>query len=474
VTIEQDLDSIELMETIQASFDYLLQENLMGETRKDALRLDFNRRLRLEFHGTKVTSDAGLLAYRELDNALGLTSSVDSELRDIRTGKNTRHGLAALLRQSIYSRLAGYDDTNDAERLAVDPAMRHVAGGRAVERSAASTSVMSRFETEILTQPKNLELLMNLVGKWVDRVHQRKSLKKIILDMDSSVSPTYGNQEGSSYNGFFRCTCYHPLFCFNQFGDLERALLRNGNVHSADDWRSLLEPIVNRYQAYDILRFFRGDAAFANPNIYRYLEEEHYFYAIRLKGNQILDDKVKHLLTRPVGRPPKKPIVHYHSFRYQAASWEIPRRVVAKIEWHTGELFPSVNFIVTNLRWKSSNVVKFYNKRGTAEQWIKEGKYALNWTRLSCHDFMDNQVRLQLFALAYNIGNFLRRLALPKSINDWSLRTMREKLVKIGAKVVCHARYVTFQMAEVLVSKSLFREILEKIHHLKSVPISSG
>ncbi len=111
----------------------------MGEARKDALRLNFDNKLKLEFRGTKITSDAGLLAYRELDEALGLTSAIDSELRDNRTGKNTRHSIAALFRQSIYSRLAGYDDTNDAERLCVDPAMRHVAGGRAIERSAAST-----------------------------------------------------------------------------------------------------------------------------------------------------------------------------------------------------------------------------------------------------------------------------------------------------------------------------------------------
>jgi len=458
------------METLQATFDPMIRENPMGEARKDALRLDFDRRLKLEFHGTKVTSDAGLLAYRELDETLGLTSTIDSELRDIRTGKNTQHGLAALLRQSVYSRLAGYDDTNDAERLCVDPAMRHIAGGRAIERSAASTSAMGRFETEILTQSKNLELLMNLAGEWVDRVHQRESIKQIILDMDSSVSPTYGNQEGSVYNGYFECTCYHPLFCFNQYGDLERALLRHGNVHSADEWRSLLEPIVNRYRGYDILRFFRGDAAFADPKIYRYLEAEGYSYAIRLKDNQILHKKIEHMLTRPVGRPPKKPIVLYHSFRYQAASWQIPRRVVAKIEWHAGELFPRVGFIVTNLRWKSSNVVKFYNKRGTAEQWIKEGKYALNWTRLSCHDFLDNQVRLQLFALAYNLGNFLRRLALPKSVKKWSLTTLRDKLIKIGAKVVSHSRYVTFQMAEVMVSKRLFQEILERIGRLRASP----
>ena len=125
------------------------------------------------------------------------------------------------------------------------------------------------------------------------------------------------------------------------------------------------------------------------------------------------------------------------------------------------ELFPRVGFIVTNLRWKSSNVVRFYNKRGTAEQLIKEGKYALNWTRLPCHDFVDNQVRLQLFTLAYNLGNSLRRLALPKPVKKWSLRTLREKLVKIGAKVVRHSRYVAFQMAEVVVPKALFSEILD-------------
>ena len=442
----------------------------MGEARKDALQLDFDHRLKLEFHGTRVTSDAGLLAYRELDETLGLTSAIDSELRDIRTGKNTQHGIAALLRQSIYSRLAGYDDTNDAQRLALDPAMRYVAGGRAVERSAASTSVMSRFETEILAQPKNLEFLMSLPGRWVDRVNEGKGLKEIVLDMDSSVSPTYGNQEGSAYNGYFECTCYHPLFCFNQFGDMERALLRSGNVHSADDWRRLLEPIVHRYRGYDILRFFRGDAAFADPKMYRYLEAERYSYVIRLKANQILDKKIEHMLTRPVGRPPKKPVVLNHSFRYQAASWDISRRVVAKIEWHAGELFARVGFIVTNLRWKSSNVVRFYNKRGTAEQWIKEGKYALNWTRLSCHDFVDNQVRLQLFALAYNLGNFLRRLALPKSVKEWSLTTLREKLIKIGAKVVRHSRYVVFQMAEVAVSRRLFVEILYRVGELRASP----
>jgi hypothetical protein len=443
----------------------------MGEGKKDALRVNFDNKLKLEFHGVKVTSDAGLLAYREIDDAFELTEMTANELIDNRIGKNTQHSLAALLRQSVYSRLAGYEDTNDAERLSVDPAMRHVVGERAKDKTAASITQMGRFETEILTQGRNLEALIDQPGQWVDEVHELKSINEIILDMDSSDSPTFGKQEGSAYNGHFGYTCYHPLFVFNQFGDMERALLRNGNVYSSDDWKSVLEPIIERYRDKDITRYFRGDAAFANPDIYRLLEKEDYFYAIRLKGNNILQSHIANLLTRPVGRPPKKPILQYHSFRYQAASWDIARRVVAKIEWHEGELFPRIGFIVTNLRWKHSNVIKFYNKRGTAEQWIKEGKYALKWTRLSCHDFDDNQVRLQLFAMAYNIGNFLRRLALPNQIKDWSLRTMRERLVKIGAKVVSHARYVTFQMAEVMVSRSLFYDILERIGRLKPVPI---
>jgi hypothetical protein len=162
--------------------------------------------------------------------------------------------------------------------------------------------------------------------------------------------------------------------------------------------------------------------------------------------------------------------VRYHDFLYQAASWDKARRVVAKVEWHQGELSPRVGFILTNLSWRRTRVARFHNERGTAEQWIKEGKNAANWTKLSCHDFVDNQVRLQLFGLAYNLGNFLRRLVLPTPVKHWTMTTMREKLTKIGAKVVRHSKHVFFQMAEVAVPRKLFAAILERIQRLCVVP----
>ena len=260
---------------------------------------------------------------------------------------------------------------------------------------------------------------------------------------------------------------------FNQFGDLERCALRPGNVHSADGWDGVLKPVVARYKCHVSRIYFRGDAGFANPDIYDYLEAEGVKYAIRLPTNRVLQEKIARLLTRPVGRPPNAVRRFYASFSYQAGSWTKPRRVVAKVEWHVGELYPRVGVIVTNLARRAENVVAFYNKRGTCEQYIKEGKGAINWTRLSCRSFAANAVRLQLHSLAYNLGNFLRTLATPEPIKDWSMTTLKEKLIKIGAKVVTHARYVAFQMADVSVPKALFADILQMIADLRPPPLTS-
>jgi Transposase DDE domain group 1 len=228
--------------------------------------------------------------------------------------------------------------------------------------------------------------------------------------------------------------------------------------------------VIDGYRGIVKRLYFRGDAALANPEMYQFLEAERIGYTIRLPANSVLQRRIGYLLKRPVGRPPHEVRRFYASFSYQAQSWNKPRRVVAKVEWHPGELYPRVGFIVTNLARPAERVVAFYNQRGTAEQWIKEGKGAIKWTRLSCRTFAANAVRLQLHVLVYNLGNFMRTLAMPKTAQPWSLTSLREKLIKIGAKVISHGRYVTFQMAEVAVPRLMFAEILSLIARLRAPP----
>jgi hypothetical protein len=209
-------------------------------------------------------------------------------------------------------------------------------------------------------------------------------------------------------------------------------------------------------------------AAFAKPELYETLEERNVKYAIRLPANGNLERNIAELLARPVGRPSHKPVVRYKSFLYQAASWKTARRVVAKVEFHFGELFPRVGFIVANLSAPSRAVVRFYNKRGTAEQWIKEGKQAVKMTRLSCHRFQSNQVRLWLSVIAYNLGNLWRRLALPARVAAWSLTSLQQRLVKTGGRLIKHARYYWLLLAESHLTQPLFSDMLCRIAMLPS------
>jgi len=433
----------------------------VGEQQNQPFQLSFNPSLKVDFQGSRVTSDGGLLLVRELDERLGLSELISEHLMDGRRGKNTQLPLPDLLRQSIYSRLAGYEDVNDAQRLSQDPTFRLMGSERIWERGAALTSRLQSFETELLTQEDNLSGLAAINRELIARAEAIDSPQRVVLDMDSTEIPVYGQQENSAYNGHFESTCYHPLLLFNREGDCLAAKLRPGNVHSTEDWEEVLLPEIERQQKPGKEVVFRADAAFAKPEIYEALEERGVKYAIRIPANDSLERDISELLTRPVGRPSHKPVVWYKSFLYQAGSWKTMRRVVAKVAFHFGELFPRVGFIVTNLTLPSRAVVRFYNKRGTAEQWIKEGKQAVKMTRLSCHRFRSNEVRLGLSVLAYNLGNLWRRLALPKRIENWSLTSLQQRLVKTGGRLVKHARYYRLLLAEGHLTRRLFGAMLQ-------------
>jgi Transposase DDE domain group 1 len=321
------------------------------------------------------------------------------------------------------------------------------------------TSRLQSFETGVLTQEENFAGLAALNRELVAGVEAIDSPRRIVLDMDSTEVPVYGEQEQSAYNGHFESTCYHPLLLFNREGDCLAAKLRPGNVHSAEGWEELLLPEIERQQRLGKEVVFRADAAFAKPELYEALEEREVKYAIRLPENDNLQRNITESLIRPVGRPSHKPVV---SFLYRAASWKHARRVVAKGEFHCGELFPRVGFIVTSLAASSRAVVRFYNKRGTAEQWIKEGRQAVAMTRFSCHRFRANQVRLWLSLIAYNLGKMWRRLALLAPIGKWSLTSLQQRLVKSGGRLIQHARYYWLQLAERHLTRRLFAGMLGK------------
>jgi hypothetical protein len=281
----------------------------MGEEQDQPFQFSFNASLKVDFQGLRLTSDAGLILVRELDERLGLEKLIEEHLSDSRQGLNKQFTLSDLLRQSVYCRLAGYEDLNDAERLAADPTFRLVSSQRVWDRGAALTSTLHCFETELLTKEENLNGLMALNRETLGQAESLDSSDRVVLDMDSSESPVHGEQEGSAYNGHFESVCYHPLFLFNHCGDFLAAKLRAGNVHSAEDWDELLLPEIERQKAEGKEVAFRADAAFAKPEIYEALEECGVMYAIRIPANDSLELDIAELLTRPVGRPSHKPVV---------------------------------------------------------------------------------------------------------------------------------------------------------------------
>ena len=434
-----------------------------GEAQKEAIRPDFNRSIFIDFAGAKITSDAGFLLMREVDQRFAIIQSGCKLLKDTRSISHKKHSFEQMIRQRVYQIAAGYEDCNDADYLRIDPAMRLALGKG--HQFGASQSVMSRLENNILGTASGQEALNAMITSSTDVLLKRKNKKRLILDVDSTEDPAHGHQEHMAYNGHFGKNCFHPLFCFTSDGDGLAAKLRPGNAHSAAGTLDLIKPLVDRYRKKFNLFWLRGDSAFADPDIYDFCESKRVTYFIRLRSNAVLAKLIKPYLNRPVGRPPQNGVqIKYVDMKYQAKSWDKPRRVISKIEWHPGELFPRCYFIVTNSRLPAFSVVKVYNGRGDVENRIKEGKNTLRWDKTSCHRVAANEARLKVGFLAYNLLHLIRRFYLHFEKTRRSIEWVIMRLVKVGARIIYHARFWHVHIASAFALRHHYRAVLAWKH----------
>jgi hypothetical protein len=410
-----------------------------GEAEKGVIRPEFNRSVRIDFKGAKITSDTGVLMLREVDERFDIIGPMEDDIVDSRSPRHTRHSIVQMIRQRVYQIAAGYEDCNDADHLRIDPALR-----LAIDKGhdpGAGQSMLSRLENGILGNAAGLASLDEALLRSSDEILWNQDRRRLIIDLDSTEDPAYGDQENVAYNGHFGKNCFHPLFCFTSDGACLGSVLRPGNVHSADGTVDFIRPIVDRYRSWFQLFWLRGDAAFADPDLYEYCEANRITYFIRLRANKILYNMIDPYLTRPVGRPPRSGVqVRIIAFHYQAQSWSRQRRVICKIEWHSGELFPRVGFIVSNSKLTAEEIVKVYNGRGEVENRIKEGKNTLRWDKTSCHRFDANHARLKMGVLAYNLLHMIRIFYLHGEEVRRSIEWLIRRLIKVGAKIAYHGR----------------------------------
>ena len=303
-----------------------------GEAQNRIIRPEFNRSIQIDFLGAKITSDAGFLALREIDDRFKVTAPMVGEVDDPRSPVHIRHSMVEMIRQRVYQIAAGYEDCIDADLLRIDPALRLAIGKD--HKGCAGQSMMSKLENDYLGNGQGYMALEKALARSAEVLLRRKDKRRLIVDFDSTEDPAHGKQENVVYNGHFKKNCFHPLFAFTSDGDCLAAKLRPGNVHSADGTLDLFRPIVERYRSWFKSFWFRGDAAFADPKTYEFCEDPRHrvTYFIRLPANQNLQRLIKPHLRRPVGRPPKSGIqTKMVDFRYQAKSWSKSRRVICNI-----------------------------------------------------------------------------------------------------------------------------------------------
>lgn len=427
----------------------------------------FSKKLTINFDGGNITSDGGMLLLSRIDQKLGVSDLVSDAITDQRTPSKITHSLSHLVKQKIYQLASGYEDDNDANILRIDPALK-TAAGKLPEKDTdlASQPTFCRFENSI-TKKDIKKLLFALLECYIRQKLQDGIPDQIVIDIDPTDDPVHGNQEYGLFHGYYWQVMYYPLLMFDgESGALISAFLRPGTYHASHGADSLLKIILAKLKTvFPQTQFIiRGDCGFGVPKMYDFCETKGKCnYILGISGNsrlqsmvQMEKEEVKKLF-ESTGEAQKV----FKTFFYKAEKWEIHRRIIAKIEHnHHGS---NVRFLVTNIDFDSAESgYDYYTQRGECENRIKELKNDLFMDRLSCHRYLANFFRLLLSSFAYVIMHELKRELKNTKYENIQFKTIRLKLLKIGARVKETSRRIWFSFSSSYVDKDIFLKLIRE------------
>lgn len=434
----------------------------------------FQPRISLDFEGGALSSDAGLVVLRELDEHLGLTAGLEGLLEDHRDPRYVQHASAELVRQRLYQIAAGYEDAVDANLLRTDPTFQLVVRPKQPTAPLASQPTLSRLENGATW--RDVARLSRLSLEWFLRHGSRLRegpTQEILLDADSTEDPTHGKQQLALFHGKYGTYMYHPLLIFEgQTGHLLASRLRPGTVPDAEGVLSELRrlvPQLRRSFPQAPIRF-RADAGFSAPALYDYLDREGIDYLIGIPAHTCFDRHIAPLLARAKRRfeQTAAPVRIYSSFFYRARRWPHRRRILVKVE--VNALGTNVRCVITNRRGRAAELFGLYQGRGEIESRIDELKNDLKADRLSCSRYRANAFRLQLHTLAYNLLNCLRHALGGTELAHAEASTLRLKLFRVAARVRCTARRIWLCLSSSWPLRSLFGKALEAIRRWSPAP----
>ena len=429
--------------------------------------LECNKKFKINFNGGDLSSDAGALLLKEFICKVGFDKLFKRIFKTNDTTETRIHKDDVNLLQIIFQIICGYFEDDCADELSYDPVLTAILGKNRLASQPTLSRFFNRMDNDTLKQFYQLQREMRKI------VYDIKNPDIVILDLDSTLLDTYGHQEGEGFNFHYQNHGYHPLVCFDGMtGDLLKIELRDGTAYSSTGVVDFLQPILDEFleDYWNTSLVLRGDSGFATPELYKQCETNGTSYVIRLKENNILRSYASYadnILSEKTRLNQVDYAVEYGEFYYQASSWDYPRRVVFKVEKPANQIIHMYTFIVTNMDGTPEDLIKFYCKRGTMENYIKESKNGFDFAAVSSHSKIVNANRVQIHALAYNIFNCFKRLVLPNKMKKHTIDTIRIKLLKIAVKVVRSARYLTFKLCSSCPYKDEFYKTLENIQHLQ-------